>query len=278
MITLEQTLQEGIERLHAADIADASVDAWHLFNHCFGINRATYYMQKNEAADKEKRTLFLQCIELRLKHIPVSQIIQEREFYGYSFYVNEHVLTPRQETEELVEHVLKSCKGKRVLDLCTGSGCIIITLAKEGKLSQAVGIDISSEALLVAEENKKRLKAEVTFCQSDLYERVEGTFDIIVSNPPYIPTADINDLMPEVRLHEPLLALDGMEDGLEFYRRIIAGARAHLSDQGEVFFEIGYNQGRAVSDLLSAAGFTNVKVYKDLSGLDRIVHAKVGVI
>lgn len=275
MITLEQTLQDGIEKLTVADIADASVDAWYLLEHCFGINRATYYMRKNEEADKEKLKLFLQCIDLRLQHIPVSQITKEREFFGFSFYVNEHVLTPRQETEELVEYVLKSCKGKRVLDLCTGSGCIIITLAKEGQLSQAVGIDISSEALLVAEENKRRLQAEVTFYQSNLYEKVEGTFDIIVSNPPYIPTADIEELMPEVRLHEPMLALDGMADGLEFYRQIINGAREHLSEHGEVYFEIGYNQGRAVSDLLSAAGFTNVTVYKDLSGLDRIVYGRV---
>lgn len=275
MMTLEQILQVGIDRLKAADIMDASIDAWYLMEYCFGINRATYYMEKNQVADEAASDKFRACIEKRLEHIPVSQITNQRDFYGYEFFVNEHVLTPRQETEELVEYVLKSCQGKRVLDLCTGSGCIILTLALEGNLSKAVGIDISEEALKVARRNQERLDADVTFYQSDLYEAVEGTFDIIVSNPPYIPTEDIRELMPEVRLHEPMLALDGEEDGLAFYRRIIEGAREHLAENGEVFFEIGYNQGSAVSDLLLAAGFTNVTVYKDLAGLDRVVYAKI---
>ncbi len=274
MRTLEQILQEGIDKLQAAEITDASIDAWYLFEYSFGMNRATYYLNKTKEAESKDYIKFRQCINRRLERVPVSQITQERDFYGYRFFVNEHVLAPRQETEELVEHVLKSCSGKRVLDLCTGSGCIILTLALEGNLKEAVGIDISKEALLVAEANKKRLKAKVTFYESDLYEAVEGKYDIIVSNPPYIPTEDIKELMPEVRLHEPMLALDGKDDGLWFYRRIIAGAKEYITDHGELFFEIGYNQGRAVSDLLSAAGFTNVTVYKDLSGHDRIVYAR----
>ncbi len=274
MMTLEQILQEGIDKLEAAEITDVSTDAWYLFEYSFGMNRATYYLNKAKEADSNACIKFRQCINRRLERIPVSQITRERDFYGYRFFVNEHVLTPRQETEELVEHVLKSCRGKRVLDLCTGSGCIILTLALEGDLEEAVGVDISREALLVAEANKKRLQANVTFYESDLYEAVKGKYDIIVSNPPYIPTEDIKELMPEVRLHEPMLALDGKEDGLWFYRQIIDGAKEHLTDHGELFFEIGYNQGRAVSDLLSAAGFANVTVFKDLSGLERIVYAR----
>ncbi len=275
MITLEQVLQEGVDKLKAAEIADAGLDAWYLMEYSFGINRATYYLKRNSEADPKDYARYRQCIERRLEYIPVSQITQKRDFFGYGFFVNEYVLTPRQETEELVECVLKSCKGKSVLDLCTGSGCIILTLALEGNISRGVGIDISKEALLVAQANKLRLKAEVEFFQSDLYKEVEEKFDIIVSNPPYIPTADIKDLMPEVRLHEPILALDGKSDGLWFYRRIIEGAKNHLTDDGELFFEIGYNQGCAVSDLLLVAGFTNVTVFKDLSGLDRVVYAHV---
>ena len=274
MMTLEQILQEGIEKLQSAEISDAELDAWYLMEYSFGLDRATYYMKKKEMAEPQGYEKYQQCINMRLQHIPVSQITKERDFYGYRFFVNEHVLAPRQETEELVEHVLKCCKGKRVLDLCTGSGCIILTLALEGNLLQAVGIDISEEALAVAKINKERLQAEVSLYQSDLFQSVEGMFDIIVSNPPYIPTADIKELMPEVRLHEPMLALDGKEDGLWFYRRIINEARKHLTEHGELFFEIGYDQGKAVSSLLSAAGFTNVTVFKDLSNLDRVVYAK----
>ena len=274
MITLEQILKEGADKLNLAKITDADLDAWYLMEYSFGIDRATYYMRRQEVADPQATLLYRQCISRRLEHIPVSQITQERDFYGYRFFVNEHVLAPRQETEELVEHVLKKCDGKKVLDLCTGSGCIILTLALEGNLSQAVGIDISLEALEVAKVNQGRLQAKATLFQSDLFQSVEGVFDIIVSNPPYIPTADIKELMPEVKLHEPMLALDGKEDGLWFYRRIIEEARNHLTEHGEVFFEIGYNQGSAVSDLLLAAGFTNVTVYKDLSGLDRVVYAQ----
>ncbi len=274
MMTLEQILQEGIEKLQSAEISDADLDAWYLMEYSYGLDRATYYMKKKEMAEPQGYEKYQQCINMRLQHIPVSQITKERDFYGYRFFVNEHVLAPRQETEELVEHVLKCCKGKRVLDLCTGSGCIILTLALEGKLLQAVGIDISEEALAVAKINKERLQAEVSLYQSDLFQSVEGMFDIIVSNPPYIPTADIKELMPEVRLHEPMLALDGKEDGLWFYRRIINEARKHLTEHGELFFEIGYDQGKAVSSLLSAAGFTNVTVFKDLSNLDRVVYAK----
>ncbi len=275
MITLEQVLQEGVDKLKAAEITDADLDAWYLMEYSFGINRATYYLKRNSEADSQDYARYRQCIAKRQEHIPASQITQERDFFGYRFFVNEYVLTPRQETEELVECVLRSCKGKSVLDLCTGSGCIILTLALEGQISRGVGIDISKEALLVAQTNKKKLKAEVEFYQSDLYKAVEERFDIIVSNPPYIPTADIKELMPEVRLHEPILALDGRSDGLWFYRRIIEGAKDHLTDHGELFFEIGYNQGGAVSDLLLVAGFTNVTVFKDLSGLDRVVYAHV---
>jgi release factor glutamine methyltransferase len=169
---------------------------------------------------------------------------------------------------------LKIAKGKNVLDLCTGSGCVIISLAKLGGLKKAIGVDISERALSIAKQNAKQLQAEVQFIQSDIYAQVEESFDIIVSNPPYIPTQDIIDLMEEVKDHEPMIALDGKKDGLYFYRIIIKGLSHHLKPDGYVFFEIGYNQGKEVSKILVDMGITDIKVIKDLAGLDRVVSGR----
>lgn len=273
MITLEQAFLEGKQILTQVGIEEAALDAWYLMEHCFHITRASYYMNTQANVDSDAYEHYLACIKKRENRIPLSHITNSRDFYGYTFYVNEHVLTPRQETEVLVEEALSVCRGKRVLDLCTGSGCIILTLAKEGDLTEAVGIDISKHALEVAKKNKEVLEANVTFLESDLFENVTGEFDVIVSNPPYIPTKDIEELMPEVRLHEPMLALDGTEDGLAFYRTIIKEAKQYLVKGGTVLFEIGYDQGNAVSDLFVQEEYTNVKVIKDLTGRDRIVKA-----
>ena len=231
-------------------------------------------MNTKAEVEDAKYQMYLACIEKRSKRIPLSHITNSRDFYGYTFFVNENVLIPRQETEVLVEEALKVCKGKRVLDLCTGSGCIIISLAKEGNLKEAVGVDISKQALEVATKNAVDLEAEVLFLHSDLFEQVEGTFDVIVSNPPYIPTLEIEELMPEVRLHEPMLALDGTADGLAFYRKIINEAKRYLNKGGSVLFEIGHDQGDAVKNLFLEAEFEDVTVIQDLTGRDRVVTAR----
>ncbi|MDO5294654.1 MAG: peptide chain release factor N(5)-glutamine methyltransferase [bacterium] len=275
MLTLEQVLREGKEVLASALIEEADLDAWYLLEYCFGVTRATYYMDRNAAADPEKYQMYLSLLEKRKMRIPLSQITNSRDFYGFEFYVNENVLTPRQETEILVEEALKICENKSVLDVCTGSGCIIITLSKCATLTKACGVDISEKALEVANKNKQLLEANVTLLQSDLFSNVTGTFDVIVSNPPYIPTKDIDELMPEVRLHEPMLALDGTEDGLEFYRKIIQASHQYLNDNGTIIFEIGYDQGEAVSTLLKEAGYIDVKVIKDLTGRDRVVSGRL---
>ncbi len=271
MLTLEQVLREGKEVLNSASIEEADLDAWYLLEYCFGVTRATYYMNMSAEADELKYKDYVSLLKLRCDRIPLSQITHSRDFYGFEFYVNENVLTPRQETEILVEEALKICENKSVLDVCTGSGCIIITLSKCAHLTKACGVDISEKALEVANKNKELLEADVMLLQSDLFSNVTGTFDVIVSNPPYIPTKDIDDLMPEVRLHEPMLALDGTEDGLEFYRRIIHASHQYLNAQGTIIFEIGYDQGEAVSELLTNAGYIDVKVIKDLTGRDRVV-------
>ncbi len=215
---------------------------------------------------------------------------------GLEFSVNEKVLIPRQDTEILVEEVLRELfDGMRILDLCTGSGCILISLLHYSNDCEGLGVDISTEALKTAAENAFRLlggehglsQEENTagadgpgrrydFRQGDLFEAAEGKFDIIVSNPPYIPSVIIETLMPEVREHEPRLALDGGQDGLVFYRRILEGSGEYLNAGGKLFLEIGYDQAEAVGRLMEQAGFQEIRTKKDYSGHDRVVWGTLG--
>lgn len=186
----------------------------------------------------------------RGERIPLQHLTGEQEFMGLDFHVNEHVLIPRQDTECLVERVLPYVDGKRVLDVCTGSGCIAIAIAKLGKPFIVHGVDISEEALAVARQNATELNASVELFAGDLMTRMDGQYDVIVSNPPYISPSVIEGLMPEVRLHEPMLALDGGQDGLEFYRRIAGQAVTRLAPNGRLFLEIGCEQAAAVAEIL----------------------------
>lgn len=272
--TLRNVLQEGIEILENSKITDAKIDAWYLFEHCFHISRARYFVQQDSLASENESKKYFNLIHKRSTHIPVQHLIGSSQFMGLDFKVNEHVLIPRQDTECLVEEVLKYCKNKKVLDLCTGSGCIIISISKLSHLEKAVALDISKEALKIARENVEYHNAPVVLLESDLFKKVEGRFDLIVSNPPYIPTKDIEELELEVKCHEPMLALDGLADGLHFYRQIIEESTSYLNDGGYLFFEIGYDQGEAVSNLMIKKGFSEVCVKKDLTGLDRIVFGK----
>lgn len=191
---------------------------------------------------------------------------------GYPFYVDEHVLIPRQDTETLAEEALKVLKpGMEVLDLCTGSGCILISLMKMCEGLYGAGSDISEEALEVARKNACRLEVNATFIRSSLFEHISGRYDLIVSNPPYIRTSVIQELQEEVRLHDPFIALDGKEDGLYFYREIIKAGGGYLKPGGYLMFEIGYDQGTEVASLMEKHGYRNIMVKKDLAGLDRVV-------
>ncbi|MDF2541850.1 MAG: hypothetical protein K0S47_1568 [Herbinix sp.] len=271
METYKDLLQDARKVLKEHGIADADVDAWYLLEHVFGINRANYFLNQEVQVAERDRNQYLKLINRRATHVPLQYIIGKQEFMGLEFMVTPDVLIPRQDTEVLVEEVLKLCKGKQVLDLCTGSGCIIISLAKLSTLERAFGLDISENALRVASDNGKLHNVEVQWIQSDLYEKLEGRFDIIISNPPYIPSEDIESLMPEVKTYEPRMALDGAEDGLKFYRNITEGLHKHLKKDGFIFFEIGHNQGNDVKEILQNAGFYDVQIIKDLSGLDRVV-------
>lgn len=273
MSTFRELLKKGTEKLVKAGVPDAGSDAWMLMEFAFEIEKGYYFLHEDDKIEKEQQERYEKLIAEREKRIPLQQITQTAWFMGYPFYVNENVLTPRFDTEILVEQVGKLLKpGMRILDLCTGSGCILLSLLSEYRELnlEGVGADISAAALDVAKENQKRLKVKASMVESNLFSQVEGEFDLIVSNPPYIATGELQKLMPEVRDHEPQLALDGKEDGLYFYREIIKQASGYLRSGGWLCFEIGYDQGVALEQLMKYAGYKNVKIGKDLAGLDRI--------
>lgn len=278
ILTLQQIYREGKETLERAGIAEAELDAWYLLEYVTGISRASYYGDPGRVVSEEDLCRYRECIEKRAVHIPLQHITGEQEFMGLSFRVNDQVLIPRQDTETLVEEALKyAMPGMRVLDLCTGSGCILISLLHFCPGLTGVGSDISAEALKMARTNGQRLHVEerAQWLCGDLFEKVTGAFDLIVSNPPYIRSAEIEELQEEVRLYDPRIALDGAEDGLLFYRRIIEESKSYLKNGGRLLFEIGCDQGRDVAELLENAGYTEVSVKKDLAGLDRVAAGRL---
>lgn len=275
-MTLREALAFGKELLKQTGIEEYETDAWLLLEASCGCTRNDYYLRGNSPLTKEQELLWKQYLEKRTERIPVQQILGVQEFMGLPFIVTGDVLCPRQDTETLVEEALKVLRpGERILDLCTGSGCILISLLTYGKDCSGVGADLSLKALEIAGENARRLGVECELIHSDLFEQLGEKFDMIVSNPPYIATKEIEALMPEVRDREPRMALDGKEDGLFFYREITGQARQYLKPGGRLLFEIGYDQGNAVAGMMTEAGFTEVQVKKDLAGLDRVVKGKL---
>lgn len=276
-MTYRECYEQGCRTLQAAGIEEATLDARLLLEAVCGTDRNDLLVHGEQPVMPQAEEKYLHWIRQRAEHIPLQQLTGEQDFMGLTFSVNEHVLIPRQDTEILVEEVLKELHDRmRILDMCTGSGCILLSLLHYSNDCEGLGVDLSAEALEVAGQNVLKVltpeKAEhAHFLQSDLFEKVEGKFEIIVSNPPYIASAEVEKLMPEVRDHEPRMALDGTEDGLLFYRRIIKEAGKHLVNSGMLFFEIGYDQGQAVSELMRAGGYREVQVVQDYAGLDRVV-------
>lgn len=276
-MTYRECYEQGCRTLQAAGIDEATLDARLLLEAVCGTDRNDLLVHGDQPVAPEAEEKYLNWIRQRAEHIPLQQLTGEQDFMGLTFSVNEHVLIPRQDTEILVEEVLKELHDRmRILDMCTGSGCILLSLLHYSNDCEGLGVDLSAEALKVAGRNALKAltpeKAEhAHFLQSDLFEKVEGKFEIIVSNPPYIASAEVEKLMPEVRDHEPRMALDGTEDGLLFYRRIIKEAGKHLVSSGMLFFEIGYDQGQAVSQLMRTEGYREVQVVQDYAGLDRVV-------
>lgn len=272
-MTLKEAYEYGQEQLNNAGVEEARLDAWYLLEFVTGINRTMYYLRLDEEMNGEQETSYCEYVATRADHVPLQHITGVQEFMGLEFSVNEHVLVPRQDTEVLVESILDVLEpGMEILDMCTGSGCILISLLKMSNGVRGMGADISEGALEIAKKNAEKIGVDATFLQSNLFAEVEGQYDVIVSNPPYIPTALIEELKEEVRFHDPFIALDGKEDGLYFYRKIIEESPRYLKQSGKLYFEIGHDQGAAVKHLMKEAGFAHVTVKKDLAGLDRVVY------
>lgn len=291
-MTYDEALKWGKSRLETVCNIEKDADAWQLFEFVAKMDRTKFFMERNEEISEDIFEKYKRCINKRKEHYPVQYITNIQSFMGFDFYVDESVLVPRPETEELVvctENLLSKRFEERkgglqpfagspdVLDMCTGSGCIAISLKLRNDNINVTGVDISNEALNVAVRNCEQLNAKVSFVQSDLFSVLEergvinDRFDIIVSNPPYIETKEIETLMSEVKDYEPVIALDGCEDGLYFYRKIVEQSVNYLKSGGYLIFEIGCSQGEAVSKIMRDNGFSNIEVRKDLSGLDRIV-------
>ena len=274
-MTYREAVEFGTKCLTDAGVPDAALDAWYLLQMICKIERSYYYVHGEEDITQDAQKEYEIAVQKRAEHIPLQYIIGEQEFMGLRFKVNSNVLIPRQDTETLVEQVLKIVKpGMKVLDLCTGSGCVLISVLKNAPELTGMGSDISKTALLVAKENAKLHEVDAEWVRSDLFDNITETFDVIMANPPYIPTGEILSLMPEVRDFEPENALDGGADGLDFYRKIIEQVKDYLNPGGYVYMEIGYDQGEAVSELMCNAGFTEVEVIKDLARNDRVVKGK----
>lgn len=271
-MTLEETLSYGRRQLQEAGIADAALDAWYLLEYIGKYDKSYYYLHGREEIDEEVLQNYQVLVKKRAERVPLQYITGVQMFMGLEFKVNPYVLIPRQDTETLVETALAVCKpGMRVLDLCTGSGCILISLLHLCEGLVGVGSDISKQALLVARENAKANDVDAEWVRSDLFSNLSGTFDAIVSNPPYIPSRVIDTLMPEVRDFEPVEALDGHEDGLFFYDRILQECHGFLNPGGYLMLEIGYDQGEAVSERMRQVGLLDVRVIRDLCGNNRVV-------
>ena len=274
-MTYREAVEFGTKCLTDAGVPDAALDAWYLLQMVCRIERSYYSVHGEEDITQDAQKEYEIAVQKRAEHIPLQYIIGEQEFMGLRFKVNSNVLIPRQDTETLVEQVLKIVKpGMKVLDLCTGSGCVLISVLKNAPELTGMGSDISKTALLVAKENAKLHEVDAEWVRSDLFDNITETFDVIMANPPYIPTGEILSLMPEVRDFEPENALDGGADGLDFYRKIAGQVKDYLNPGGYVYMEIGYDQGEAVSELMRNAGFTEVEVIKDLARNDRVVKGK----
>ena len=298
--TLRQLLDEATEKLNTTKVPDPRYDARALLMSAYQLSPAQYLLYEHDAPEaliprvlpdaealSAATTLFQANVDRRRRREPLQQILGTAGFYGLDFVVTKDVLCPRADTETLVDAVLENVdnEGASLLDVCTGSGCIAIALTKFGAFRDTTAVDISDAALAIARRNAERLliteAVDFTLLRSDMFsalaERTEDEqmkrYDVIVSNPPYIPSAVVDELEPEVRDYEPRIALDGTADGLRFYRILAEESVHYLKPGGRIYLEIGYDQGERVPALLEAAGFQEVTVIRDFGGNDRVVAA-----
>jgi release factor glutamine methyltransferase len=282
-MTYRRLLEEAERVLAAGRITEPGENAWQLFEFVFEMDRVRYFLRRDEEAPEDLCRRYARLIEERKKHIPLQYLIGYCWFMGLKFWVDERVLIPRQDTETLVEEFLKDIEGRpgedwQILDLCAGSGCIGLSAAwhlrQKGRSARLTEADLSEDALAVVKKNAADQGTGCERVRTDLFSGLSGRrFDYILSNPPYIASAEVETLMEEVRDYEPGMALNGGADGLDFYRRIAAESADHLTEDGRLFLEIGYDQGEAVKGLLEAEGFREVRVIRDLAGNPRVVRA-----
>jgi len=277
-MTIKENLVKATELLKQNKIEDSTLKARLLL--AFVLNKSKEYLVINSEQEVnltlEKK--YNNLLNKLISNVPLQYIINSQEFMGLKFYVDENVLIPRQDTETLVQEVLKIIDSKRnykILDMCTGSGAIAVSLAKSVFDANITAIDISVEALKVAEKNAKinDVKDKIEFIESDMFSKVSEKYDILVSNPPYVDEEHMKLLSKEVK-KEPQIALDGGEDGLKFYKIIAAEGKKHLNSHGWLFLEIGYNQKEQVCEILSNQGYKNIVCVKDLAGNDRVIMCK----
>lgn len=277
---IKEILKKGYDILKENNIEEPNLKVRRLLANILEKEKEYLIINENEEINNNKIERFFSYIE-RLKNFePIQYILNEQEFMGLKFFVNENVLIPQPDTETLVEEVIKICDkfdGNReikILDLCTGSGAIAISLSITLKERVKVyASDISEEALRVANTNVIKNSLKIELIQSNLFENIDLQFDIIVSNPPYIETETLKNLPEEVK-KEPQIALDGGEDGLKFYNEIILNAKKHLNTNGYLAFEIGYNQKEKVEEIFKKNNYKNIFSKKDLSGNNRVVIAQ----
>lgn len=278
-MTYREARMKLVEILQEAGIEEAAHESLLLLEYAASINQTEYLLHSDEQMEQRMAVRLMADGRLRASHCPLQYITGEQEFMGLPFRVNPDVLIPRQDTELLVEKAQSFLKtGDAVLDLCTGSGCIAVSIAHERPDVRVTAADLSRHALDTARQNAALNGCDVMFAESDLFDALHDRYDLIVSNPPYIRRDEIPSLMPEVSRYEPAMALDGGEDGLDFYRIIIAKGRRHLVPGGHLCLEIGCDQAAEVSALLAAEGYTDIRVHKDYADLDRVVTACTGQI
>ncbi|MBK0398407.1 peptide chain release factor N(5)-glutamine methyltransferase [Limibaculum sp. M0105] len=271
--TRAEAIRRGSARLSAAGVPGADRDARLLYRWAAGLSGAGLASGLQDPASPGELARFGEALARREARVPVSQITGLRTFWGRDFRVTPAVLDPRPETETLIDAALSGSAARRVLDLGTGTGCILVTLLAEWPEAIGTGVDVSPDALAVAADNAAAhdVAGRARFVLSDWFDAVSGEFDLIVSNPPYIAEAEMADLEPEVALHEPRIALTPGGDGLDAYRAIAAGAGAHLAPGGRILVEVGVHQARAVAAIFSAAGLVHHEILRDLNGHERVV-------
>jgi release factor glutamine methyltransferase len=279
--TIQSIVQWATEDFRSRGIDTPKLDAEVLVMACLGVGRMQLVLERERPLEARELTRLREFIKRRRAREPVAYILGEREFFGHRFVVDKHVLIPRPDTESLVEVALARTKSlslsARILDICTGSGCVAIALAKERRTSQVLGLDVSPEAVAVATANAIRLGAyNAAFRESDLLTAIpsDARFELIVSNPPYIPSAEIAELAPEITGFEPRLALDGGSDGLDFYRTLVAQCALRLVPEGILAVEVGAGQAAQVATLMREAGFDQIELTRDLGQIERVVSGK----